>query len=155
APFALAFGLIAGVSSAGAASAALLASDPPDPNFQVVAQPVTPTVPLVQPSGDLSKFQADAFNALLMNETKQIGLERAIATAINRANTARQAGASTFEDMQLHAAHMFAAQVAGLLRAQVGIQNYLVLTLELGGVSDIPLTRAQVTSFQRNLARNG
>src|SRR5712692_8472867 len=128
-------------------------SDPSDPNFTVIDQPLV--IPITAPVQDPANQQvADAFNALFANQAQQLALEKASNTALNRASGARDAGNTFWVQQQTQAAQQFIAQEAPLLDTQPHLLANLATALQAAG-AQITFTTNDVRNFQASLAANG
>ena len=132
--------------------------DPPDPNFTVVAQPVTPSlsrqpVTAAQAGG---QRQADAVNALLTNAEQAIGVGRAFITSVERAWGAFNAGDTAWETRQTQAARQYAAQLSGLFNAEPQLLSEIRDALQAAGLQQTrPLTASDEAEFQAQIGRDG
>ncbi len=141
-----AYGAFTGLSSAVLGS--ILARDPNDPNFTVVAQPVFFLLPPVQVQPGVTQAEADAMNALFTEEAQALGLERAILIAIDRANSAFAAGDSASETLQLNAAAQFAEQLAPLFNSDNALRANLVTAIQNSGFAGFQITPSDVFNFE-------
>ena len=131
-------------------------SDPHDLNFMEIAQPVAPSLsqqPYTTADG-LTQDEADALNALLTNIEEQIGLARAILTAIDRAQGAFLAGDSFWEIQQVLAARQFASQLVPLLEAEPTLLADLQSAIEATGLQ-VTFTLSDVVNFQATASADG
>jgi len=130
-------------------------SDPSDPNFTVITQPlVIPITAPLQADPATPQQVADAFNALFDNQAQQLALEKASNTALNRASGARDAGNTFWVQQQTQAAQQFIAQEAPLLDTQPHLLANLATALQAAG-AQITFTTNDVRNFQASLAANG
>jgi hypothetical protein len=137
-------GLVSAVTGLAGLSLNVLAKDPSDPNFMVIATPVVPTVPTVTASVTLTQSEADAFNALLLNEANIIGYGNALVTTINRAQGASDGGDAYWLSQQLVAATQYKTQ----LGVYLGIEATLRSNLEQMLLADPTFSTVQLTSSQ-------
>lgn len=153
---AFAAGLTSGLLWIASALFGRLALDPSDPNFTVIAQPVTPSLsqqPI--PAGEgITQQQADAMNTLFTNLGQAIGLARAIQTSIDRAQGARDANNAFWEGEQLQAARQFALQLSTLIAAQPGLLANLQSALQAAGFQPT-FTQTSVADFQSAVELGG
>lgn len=134
-----------------------LAEDPPDPNFTEIAVPITPTTHL-QPfttAEDLTQAEADAFNALLGNLQKGIGLARAILTCFDRAVGATNASEPYWVQQQLQAARLYAGQYADLLDVRPQLMEKLKLAMEDDPDLPLDISYDDLSEYYYNLVTNG
>ena len=149
-------GLTSGLSWLLSAIYGRLALDPSDPNFTVIAVPVTPTLsqqPITAGDG-ITQQEADALNALFTNLEQAIGLGRALQTSIDRAQGARDARDAFWEGQQLAAARNFAGQLATLSDQQPGLFASLASALGAAGFQQ-SFTAASIAQFQSSVALQG
>lgn len=121
----LPFGSAAAITAGEAALIDLVATDPSDPNFMVIAQPVLLTVPPVVPGGVVTQAEANAFNALFLNEENVIAYAQALITSYNRAQGAFDAGNAFWENQQLQAAAQYQGALLGFLGAEGALRTNL------------------------------
>jgi hypothetical protein len=91
--------------------------DPIDPNFSKLPTPSFPKLPAVRPVRNtrLTASVARAANAMLANQAKAIGLLKVLRTALDRSDSAADAGDTSAEERQLKAARDFAKKLAEAL----------------------------------------
>ncbi len=151
------------VATGVAITANLIALDPSDPNYTVIAQPTFPTLsqqPLVA-HGSLTPQEAAAFNALWTNEEKIMGYGNAVLTAVNRAQGAHDANDLTNQNKQLQAAQQFAGQMGTAINAEPGLYANLKSALQASGASvqtasvSATFTEADVIDLESSIASNG
>ena len=134
----------------------MLEDDPADPNFTVVAEPVTPVLP-GQPfpagRGETAQ-QVDALNALLANQEQQIGLVDALLTSINRAQGAFDAGNAAGIDLQNQAIVTYAGQLVDLLLAEPALRVAVQRAYLLAGVQ-VGFTPAKIAKWQATVGTDG
>jgi len=140
-----ALGLLAGGL---AAHSGYMALDPPDGNYTTLPEPDPPPVPAQAAGGQVSPAAAAALDALLANQAEQLGLARAALTAVERAQGARLAGATTWEAQQMVAAGGFAREQAALLQAEPGLRRAARDALEDGGFPNPVITAEQIEEAQ-------
>jgi len=150
APCAAITNLLAGIGALGAGGAALLACDPPDPNFTVIATPNSPALTPLTAQPPLTTPMVDAFNALLTNEEQIVGTLGAISTSINRAQGAADAGNDFWQAQQLQAAQQFEGELALLLRSEITLRSNLQTALTSNGFPTIQITPFDVFVFELN-----
>jgi len=153
---AIAAGLTSGLSWLLSAIYGRLALDPSDPNFTVIAVPVTPTLsqqPITAGDG-ITQQEADALNALFTNLEQTIGLGRALQTSIDRAQGARDANDAFWESQQLAAAKNFAGQIANLSDQQPALLANLANALGAAGFQQ-SFTADSIAQFQSSVEQQG
>jgi len=131
-----------------------IAGDPSDPNFTVIATPIVATIPPIEPAGDVTQAEADAFNALFTNEAAVVGIGQAALTSANRAQGAHDAGDSNWEAKQTEAVQVYAAELGALFGSQVDLLKALRDALSAAGVS-ITVTPQSILSFEQQIALGG
>jgi hypothetical protein len=146
--------LASGADAVLAGILAAAAQDPSDPNFTVIAQPVLQQLPSVTVEPGITQTVADAFNALLTNETQAIALGRAILTTIDRAQGAFDANNVFWENAQVQALSQYISQLADLIAARGPLLTNVQNALLNDGVN-VSVDRDTVTDFQRNIRDNG
>src|SRR5215471_17629092 len=149
------FGLTAGAVWLLSALLNRLALDPSDPNFTVIALPVTPAFEQVVAGGSVTQAEADSINALLTNLTQSIGLAQAAITSINRANGAADAGNSFWETQQLQAAAQYAQQLSSLLGAQPVLRANFVAALQAANFAPLQVSIFDALNFESNVSFSG
>jgi hypothetical protein len=131
--------------------------DPADPNFKVIARPVTPHVrPLRARHGGLTVHAAQTLTALLENEAQALGVGQAFVTSANRAQGAEEAQATVWVRRQLRAVKKYEHQLARLLLNQVALRRRAsrALLADLMFLSG-PVTAADVRSVQEQVSGSG
>lgn len=126
------------------------ASDPADPNFREIPQPVPPPLDPVQADAWLSQADTDKINALLADLGEMIGLSRATLTALDRATGAQQAGELEWEQRQLRAAFGFDLHYADLVDRLPDRLSVLGDILARTGISTT-VTAADIVLYQRTV----
>ena len=132
----IAAGSIGGVSGLVAIASGAAASDPPDPNFKVIALPILVPAPQVTTAQGFTENEANAIDALDNNLMRESALENALSTSINRAQGAQLAEDKVWEDRQLAAAQQYAGQAAQLLKAEPKLFNDVQTTEDTRFKSD-------------------
>jgi hypothetical protein len=151
APCAAITNLLAGIGALGAGGAALLACDPSDPNFTVIATPMSPSLTPLTAQPPLTQPMVDAFNALLTNEEQIVGVSGAILTSINRAQGAADAGNDFWQAQQMQAAQQYEGELALLLRSEVLWRSNLQNALLSDGFPRIQIAPFDVFVFELNI----
>jgi len=130
--------------------------DPIDPNFSkvpILSFPKVPAVRLVRNTG-LTGSVARAANAVSANQTETIGLLNALLTALNRSDSAADAGDASAEERQLKAARDFAKKVADALRKAMPLR--LALADKLTGPSlDLSISERDALKLRDDLIIDG
>jgi len=152
---AIGFGLSAGATWLLSGLLNQLALDPSDPNFTVIALPVTPPFEHVVAGGSITQAEADSINALLTSLTQSIGLAQAAITSINRANGAADAGNTFWETQQLQAAAQYAQQLSSLLGAQPVLRANMVAALQAANFEPLAVSVSDAFNFELNVLFNG
>jgi hypothetical protein len=141
---------------AGSYASDVVADDPPDANFHVIARPETLPVQRVRAGhGQLSLAGAAALNALFAAEAKEIGLEQAMITTLNRSSTAAAAGDLFDETYQLQALAHYSRDLAKMLRKEPALRARAMRALKAGHFRDVTITSQQVAAFQQSVAQQG
>jgi hypothetical protein len=145
----------AAVLSADAAElvCTIVALDPADPNFTVVAQPVFAPIPTL-PKG-IDEYVVETFNLLVRNENMQLGYFVAMKTALNRSQGAAEASNATWQETQLLAAKKYAYDLAGLQEVEPFLLFAYEAALQANHAPLIPIDPAQVNSQLQNISQNG
>lgn len=128
-----------------------LALDPADPNYTAIASPLFPALEMLVAQQGITQAEADAFNALLLNQERAIGYGRAIVTSINRADGAFAAGDAYWENQQMQAAAQYALQLSTLLNLQPTLRSTLQSALQGAGFPVISITPNDVYNFEVNV----
>jgi hypothetical protein len=114
----------------------LLAEDPPDPNYTVIATPVVPSLsgqPLTPATG-FSPQVVNDLNALIVNAEQEIALLQVIPTSVNRVAGAAAAGSTVWQKKQAQAVQQYAAELIPLVQNEISLRASLVSDLEASGV---------------------
>jgi hypothetical protein len=124
---------------------------PPDPNFTVIAQPVAHTLSIT--TAGLTPDEVAASNAFTANVQQLVSLQQAEVTAVARAEGARLAGNTFWENNQTQAALTFGGQAAPLYAALPGLVSNVGSAIKASGVSST-FTAADVAKFQAAIDPN-
>ena len=125
--------------------------DPPDSNYQQIAQLNLLQLPPLLVSSEISPAEASAYNALLLNLEHQIALLNVIITSINRAQSASEAGSTFWEAQQVNAITSYSNQLGGYLAAEPTLLTNLTSAILSNGDPIVPLTASQVLAFEQSL----
>jgi hypothetical protein len=147
-------GLIAAVTATAGVLAGAVASDPPDPNFMDIANPVFPSLPIIIPQRGAPQALADAANALLANEVQMIGIERALVTTLNRASGASDAKNDLWLQRQQTQADLLETALAAALGKEATLLNNFQAALT-AAVGNTVITADQVKDFEAGVAADG
>jgi hypothetical protein len=115
----------------------VLAQDPPDSNFTVIATPAVPSFS-VQPfttAAGFSQQLASDLNALFSNFEQQIALLRVIPTTLNRETGAIVAGNAFWQGQQTQAVQNYASQLVPLLQNELSLRTALANDFASSGVT--------------------
>jgi hypothetical protein len=132
-----------------------LSSDPPDPHFMSIAQPIIPSFPPVTTQDGITQAEADTLNALFSNLAHAIGFADALLISIERAQGAANAGDTFWEEQQMEAAAQHAARLATFLNAQPALHINVQNAMQAAGFPSIPITPDDISNFQSGIAING
>lgn len=99
---------VAGIYDAWGAS--LSAGDPFDPNYRTVSAPATANLPTLPTDSSLSADGNAAMLRMLNVGASLLSIANATEVVLNRADTARADGQTTFEQLQFNAARGFMSQ---------------------------------------------
>jgi hypothetical protein len=153
-----AVGVVIILFSAGALAFALgytlLLVDPIDPNFSQLPIPSFPKLPTVRPNTRLPASVAKAANAVLANQAQGIGLLNALQTALDRSDSAADAGDTSAEERQLKAARDFAKKLADVLKDAMPLRSTLA-SLWTGPDLDFTILEQDALKLRDDLIING
>lgn len=121
-------GVAAAFAGAGVGFTALNL-DPVDPNYRVVAKPRFPSPPKVTAGDGVSERAAAAVRKLLGIQMREIGLQRALLTSLNRSQGAHVKKQASWEKKQMQAAGRYASQLAAAVLADVKLRPTVVAAL--------------------------
>jgi hypothetical protein len=125
------------------------ASDPPDPNFTSIAQPVP--FPVVLPSTDWPPRVSNAFRALLEDQANLFGLAQAALTATERAQGAQAAGDVYWTTRQSQAAAQFDELMTWRMAEYSPISSLFETAYTRAGLPDILITPAEISALSADL----
>ncbi len=128
--------------------------DPPDPNFNSIAQPSTYSMTPVGTSAEVTPQAAAATNALIPNMLSEFALGQVLYTAMNRASGAFNAGNASAQAAQLQAAQGFAGQLFTLTKALPTLLTNQATAL-VGSGQNRSYTASDVAAFQSQLRSSG
>jgi hypothetical protein len=149
-------GLTAALTATVAAAAGtLLLIDPLDMDFMIIPVPVPASITLVTAGKGLTQADADALNALLINEATIVGVLRATITSANRASGAESVGDTFWEQQQVNAINGFMLQLGALLTREANARLAVVALLTSENFPVVTITAQQVLTFEQNLAFSG
>lgn len=134
----------------------LLAEDPPDPNFTVVATPVVPSLP-GQPLTTATGFSQQVINdlnSLLLNSEQEIALLQVIPVSVNRVAGAVAAGNQLWQQKQAQAVQQYASQLIPLVNNETSRRAALAKDLATSGLGST-FTSNDVFNFLGPLQQNG
>ena len=148
-PCAAALRILGLAMGAAALEMKIIADDPSDPNFTVIAQPV----PIVLPSGmDCGAFPE--CNNLLGNFLQIIALSRAIQTTNDRWQGAYDAGDTYWEDQQALALRQYQIQMASLASQNATLQQTFQAAFQArvaaAGATPMVVSAADIATYQSN-----
>ena len=158
-PFTAAVGVVSNVfgilSDLSSITLSLLARDPPDPNFTVIAQPIVPTLPTLTVGPNITQAEADTLNALVNNQGQIIAYAHAIKISVDRAQGASDAGNTFWETKQVNAINAYSKQLAFLLAVQPGLMANTKQALQAAGLQTIAVSPTNVLNFEKSIASKG
>jgi hypothetical protein len=130
--------------------------DPIDPNFSKLPTPSLPKLPAVRPVRNtrLTASVAKAANAVLANQAQTIGLLNALRTALDRSDSAADAGDTSAEERQLKAARDFAKEVAEVLKDAMPLRLTLASQWTGPGL-DFTISEQDALKLRDDLIING
>ena len=148
-PCAAALRILAAAAGLAAFEMKLIADDPSDPNFTVIAQPV----PIVLPSGmDCGGFPE--CDNLLGNFLQIVSLSRAVQISNDRWQGAYDAGDTFWEDQQAQAIRQYQIQMASLASQNATLQQTFQAAfqarLAAAGGTPMVVSAADVATYQSN-----
>lgn len=132
-----------------------LALDPPDSNFTVIDQPIILNLPLITLGTGLTQAEVDSYNALLINQTKYIGVARAMLTSINRSVGAYDANNDLWEKKQREAAALYSLQLSSLAHEQTTLLANVQAAWQKGTIGSINITPSDVLNAEIELIYYG
>jgi hypothetical protein len=132
-----------------------LIADPPDDNFKAIAKPIVPDISPFTTEDGFTEEEAEAANDLLENLAHGFAFERALATSLNRAQSAHDAGSREWEDKQIRAAQDYAAELAKLFDARVELSDTLADVLKFGKDEVPQITASDILQFQVEVSEQG
>lgn len=128
--------------------------DPVDKNFKKKAHPRPPNPPVLKPVLGLNQEVADAVNAVLENQARAVGIDRALMSSINRAQGAAVAKEHDFEKMQMKNAREYAGQVAQILGQSARLRRTATNKLRSSGIM-LAATDDQAREMRSTIVANG
>ncbi len=137
-------GVLAGLTSATAGYFALLAADPVDPNYKVIATPGSITLP-----SSLSS------SGLAADEAKAIEIAAALITSLNRYQGAEVAGDSYWKAQQLAAVDQYTAELNSLTGSISSDLRTLAANLAAARGGSVTITPQQVLQIEQYFASYG
>jgi hypothetical protein len=134
----------------------LLAEDPPDPNYTVIAQPVTPTLPgqPITVASGFSQQVVNDLNALVQNLENELALLQVIPTSVNRVAGAVAAGSQVWQRAQAQAVQQYASELIPLLNNEPSLRATLAQDLTASGLR-FTFNAASVANLMGLSAQNG
>jgi hypothetical protein len=130
------------------------AIDPIDPNFSKLPIPSFPKLPTVRSDTRLPASVAKAANAVLANQAQGIGLLNALLTALDRSDSAADAGDTSAEERQLKAARDFAKELADVHKDAMPLRSTLA-SLWTGPDLDFTILEQDALKLRDDLIING
>jgi hypothetical protein len=146
--------IVVGNQLENAVSSGLLALDPPDSNFTVIAAPQPISTPPIVANGSISAGLAVALNKLLANDSSEISLKLASLTSLNRNAGAQVAHNVIWQMNQLQAAKWYSLQLSSLMAKDSSLRQ--AVSSSLSGTSiDIAIDPNAVNLAQQQVAQVG
>jgi hypothetical protein len=133
----------------------LVAGDPPDPNFQVIAKPPRLRAPRLRAHGKLTRSVAPAANAVFANQTTELALYQALLHAIERAEGAAAAHQTRWIKRQASAAADFARQLAASIDTEASDRLALFKAWRASDLPGVHMTASFLRRFEQQLRRHG
>jgi hypothetical protein len=140
-------------TSAGVAE--LIASDPPDPNFQEVYPAYDYQLPPLVGLESVPAAYAAALDAALRNQLEIISLSTAVLVSLERYQGAKAARDGTAAAKQSVAYMNYTNQVAQKFERGAVLLENLVAASRAGGVADVVVTAEQLREGRKQLASTG
>jgi len=132
----------------------LLAEDPPDPNYTVIATPVVPSLPAITSASGFSPQVVNDFNALVKNSEQEIALLQVIPTSVNRVAGAAAAGSLVWQKQQASAVQQYASELIPLSNKDASLRTALANDLTASGIA-FTFTSNNVFNFLGPLQQTG
>jgi hypothetical protein len=148
------FGVDSGLAWKLSAKYAMLAADPPDPNYMQIAVPVIPPVPTVKAGPGLPAPVAAAQNELVSDMAELDGIQGALITSINRASGAQLANNAYWYKLQSQAVSTYSDSLSGYLARAAAAANALQRALVAAGAT-YSITVSEAVDFEAYVASNG
>jgi len=145
-------GISAAAFSLSAGIAALVALDPVDPNYKVLAVPQHLPIPLLSGVPLAERFQ---LHSLVTNLQAQRALGEAAVTSFNRAAGAVDAGSTYWARKQHSLGLRYLHFMGALMKREPGLLMAFVHAMHKGGIADFTITPAQVLSVETVISQNG
>jgi hypothetical protein len=126
----------AAIDYAKAVAYQVLADDPPDPNYMLVATPTVPSV-LEQPFTTATGFSPQVtndLNSLISNGEQEIALLQVIPTSVNRVAGAVAAGDASWQATQANAVQTYASELIPLVNNETSLKAALANDLSASGL---------------------
>ena len=130
-------------------------SDPPDPNFTVVAEPAPPALVLLAAGEAPTPELANGANALAGGYAEAVGVADALLRSYERAQGAGEGRDLEWFRTQMDAAGRFAAAWAAALQRHGALAADLQAAWQAAGLPEVSLTVAQIQALQADVAANG
>jgi hypothetical protein len=125
------------------------ASDPPDPNFTTIAQPIP--FPFVFPNTGWPSIVSNRFEALLTDQANMFGFAQAALVATERAQGAQAAGDFYWTTRQSQAAAQFDELMTQLMAGYSPIAMAFKTAYTGAGLPDILFTPVEISAFSAAL----
>jgi hypothetical protein len=133
-----------------------LATEAPDPDFTVIAQPVVRSLsqqPLSAAQG-FTQQEADALNALLANIEESIAFAKVTLLSASRVQGAKDAGDTFWELQQREAVRQYASDLAAWLNAQPSLLADVDNAFRAAGIRFM-FTPSDISNFQSVVIDSG
>ena len=131
-----------------------ISGDPSDPNFTVIATPVISSPPRLLPGNGLNGDEVAAYNDLIKIQASEWGVGFAAYTSANRAQGAKDANNTYWQNVQTAQAQKYAHQLGVLLNQEIDARRHLYNALTAAAVS-ANVTPANVLAFEQQIASSG
>ncbi len=132
-----------------------LGGDPPRQDYTVIAQPVKPNIPSVQPGQGVSQQRADALNAVNAALEDVVGYGNAATITLDRYGGAASADDLEWSSLQANALVYYKKQWGQALITYADKLDAYLHVLQTEGVMTIPITVQEFQSYQDRLRTSG
>jgi DNA-binding beta-propeller fold protein YncE len=130
-------------------------TDPPDPNYKVIATPSPPSLGRILAGKSFSQAEASAVDNVLAQDETTIGIVNAMRISVDRAQGAAEAGDGVWTARQESAISTYAGQLQLALTKEAALRSQALSTLRAGNFPSLNVSPQQYLNAFNQLQNSG